>query len=258
MAHTRSLGVSSWSWQVSAVPAACRRAGRRLRGWPRAIGGEADAQTPGSLHDEQVLSDDAVPAAKLNAVVTIPSPDDSLWRHARVVSEFYNANHAAFEHAARMASQMQRYLEQMAPVMETVQRMQQDMNLHAILARQQAAFTAMAIPVPTDDELAEAQDRISELVPETDDAREQVAQQAAEIQADPQGKKLIKQLTDWVSGVVSSVPEATAKHRTTIGLLVLAWLCQFVVPSESEFNRMLLFCAAAAAWMMRFPPESGQ
>ena len=45
----------------------------------------------------------------------------------------------------------------------------------SILSRQHAAFTAMipTISVPTEDELAEAQNRMSALVPETDEEREQ-------------------------------------------------------------------------------------
>jgi hypothetical protein len=192
----------------------------------------------------------------LCTVATIPSPDDFAWRQAQAAAQFYQANRAAIEQAVRLANQMRPYLELMAPSIRTVQRMRQDMNLAAILARQQAAFTTMAIPVPTEAELFETQDRMTELVPETDEQREQVAQQAAEIHADLQGKKLIEQLTSWVSEIMNRLDDVAAKHRTGVGLTLLAWLCLFVLP-HAEVDRMGLFCVAAALWLTIFPP-SGQ
>jgi hypothetical protein len=55
-----------------------------------------------------------------------------------------------------------------------------------------------------------------DLVPETDEEREQVAQQAAEIQADPEGKKLIEQLTDWVTEIMNRLDDVAAKHRVPV------------------------------------------
>jgi hypothetical protein len=186
-------------------------------------------------------------------VATIPNPDDFAWRQAQAAAQFYNANRAAIEQAARLASQIApviRMIEQMAPAIAVVQRMQQDMNLAAILARQHAAFTAMipAIPMPTEAELTETRDRMAELVPETEQEREQLAQQAIEIEADPEGKKLIWQLTDWVNEAVARLGDVVAKHPTEFGLLLLAWLCFFVVPPD-DYDAAGLFCASANAWV---------
>lgn len=191
---------------------------------------------------------------RLCPVATIPSPDDYVWQQARAVAQFYEANRASFEYAASVLNQVRPVLDQMAPTIHMVQRMPQDMNLAAILARQQAALTAMTIPMPTEADLAETQDRLTELVPETDEEREQVAQQAAEIEADPQGKKLIEQITGWVSEIVTCLEDVAAKYKTGIGLTLLAFLCLFVVP-HAEINRAALYSVAAAVWLMRFPPS---
>lgn len=183
-------------------------------------------------------------------------PDDYLFEQARAARQFYEANRATFGQMARLADQMRPFLEQMAPTIRAVQQMSQDMNWTAILARQHAAFTAMlpTIRVPTEAELAETQDRMAELVPETDEQREQVVQQAAEIQADPEGKKLIEQLTDWVTEIMNRLDDVAAKHRTAVGPTVRGWLCRFGLP-DAEVNRMALFCVAGALWMMVFPPS---
>ena len=153
-----------------------------------------------------------------------------------------------------MANEMRPYIEMMAPTIRAIESMRQDMNIASILARQHA-FTAMipTIPLPTEVELVESQDRMAELVPETDEERERVAEQAAEIQANPEGKKLVEQLTGWANEIVARLGDGAAKHETAVGLTVLAWLCLFVVP-QADVDRMALFCVAAAVLLMLFPP----
>jgi hypothetical protein len=198
----------------------------------------------------------SVPVDRIGSVATIRP----ILQQAQDFADMYNRNLAYFEHAARIANQMAptiRMIEQMAPTAAIMQRMQRDMNVAAILARQQSAFAAMlpAIPVPTEAELVETQDRMAELVPEADEQREQVAEQAAEIQADPQGKQLIEQLTGWVNEVMARLGDIGARHKTGIGLFVLGWLVLFVIPPADDVKAGLFF-AAAAAWMQYKPPPS--
>jgi len=47
-----------------------------------------------------------------------------------------------------------------------------------------------------------------------------------------------------------------AKHKTGIGLLVMAWLVFFVIP-PGEYLKAGLFFACAAVWLQLRPP-SGQ
>lgn len=189
---------------------------------------------------------------------SLPSPDSFAWKQIQDAARYFNANRESIERAARMANKMRPYIEMMAPTIRAIESMRQDMSTASILARQHAAFTAMipTIPLPTDAELAGTQDRMAELVPETDEECEQVAEQAAEIQADPEGKKLVEQLTGWTNEIVARLGDVAAKHKTAVGLTVLAWLCLFVVP-QADVDRMALFCVAAAVLLMLFPP-SGQ
>jgi hypothetical protein len=152
-----------------------------------------------------------------------PLPNDWVWQQAQAVAQFYNANRDAIEYAVRLACEMRPYIEMMAPTIRAIESMRQDMNIASILARQHAAFTAMlpALPVPTESELAKTQDRMAELVPETEEEREQLAEQAAEIQADPEGEKLIVQLTGWVNDVIARLGDVATKHNTGLGLLLM-------------------------------------
>lgn len=193
-------------------------------------------------------------------MATIASPDDFGLQHLQAAAQFYakyyEANRPAIEYAGRLTSQMKPYLEVMAPTVRAVQRLQQDLNLAAILVSLQTASTdaAWVIPLPTEIELAETQDRLPELVPETEDQRDQISKQAAEIEADPQGKKVIEQITSWVSESIKRMVGVATNHRTAVGLILLAYACLFGV-SQAEVDRAALFCVAAAAWLMIFPPS---
>jgi hypothetical protein len=145
---------------------------------------------------------------------------------------------------------MKPVLDSMAPAIMVLQRMRNDMQLAGILARQQAAFAAMApiLPLPTEAEWAETEDRLPELVPSTDEEREQVAQQAAEIEADPEGQNLISQVIAWLNNAVASLGDVAAKDPTEVGLGLIAFLIFFVIP-PSAYVAAGFFCAAASAWL---------
>jgi hypothetical protein len=151
-------------------------------------------------------------------VINPPPYDDSLFEQARAARQFYESNRAAIDNVIRLTETMQPYLDRMAPAIRAVQQMSQDMNPANIVARQQAAFTAMlpTIRVPTEAELAEN--------PGPDDR--------------------------------AGSRDRRGARAAAVGLTVLGWLCLFVVP-DAEVNRMALFWVAAAAFLMLFPP-SGQ
>lgn len=175
-------------------------------------------------------------------------------QQAQDAADFYNRNRASIEQAARFANQMAptiRMIQQMAPSIAMVERMQRDMKMASMLARQHAQVTELlpTISVPTEAELVETQDRIAELVPEGEEEREQVAEQAAEIQADPEGKQLIEQLTGWVSGVMDRTKDVAAKAVPGLGLLLLAYLIFHVMRLANIGDAAVLFCAAGSLWL---------
>jgi hypothetical protein len=186
-------------------------------------------------------------------VATNPRPDNFA-SQAQAAVRYYQANRAAIDQAANVMNQMRPVMEMLARDRRVLESMWQDMNLASILARQHAAFTAMAptIPVPTEAELAEAQDRITELVPATEEEREEVAQQAAGILADPEGKQLISQVTGWLNERIAQLGDTVAAHPTYTGLALLA-VVVFLIP-PSMYGAVTLYVAIASAWMQLMPP----
>lgn len=175
-----------------------------------------------------------------------------LLRQAQEFADMYNRNRAHYEQAARIANQMAptiRLIQDMAPTIAIVQRVQRDMTMAAILARQHAQITALlpSISLPTETELVETEDRIAELVPEDEAEREQVADLASEIQADPEGKQLIGQVIGWVNEGVARMGDLAAKHVTEVGLLLLAFVV-FMLPHE-DYAAAGLYAALACAWL---------
>jgi hypothetical protein len=205
------------------------------------------------------------PVDKLCAVATfnppsLPDPDSFAWRQIQDAARYFNANRESIERAARMANEMRPYIEMMAPTIRAIESMRRDMNIASILARQQSAFAAIAwnVQAPTEAELAKTQDRMDELLPETEEGREQLAEQAAEIQADPAGKQLIGQAIDWVNEAMARLGDLATKHKTGLGLLLIGWLVIYVIPHADQGTAGLL-CAAAAAWLAyRALPPTGK
>jgi hypothetical protein len=93
------------------------------------------------------------------------------------------------------------------------------------------------------------------LVPEDEGEREQVADLAAEIQADPEGKQLIGQLIGWVNEVMARMGDIAAKHVTELGLLLLGFLV-FLIP-PADYAVAGLYAALACAWLAyrALPPK---
>jgi multidrug resistance efflux pump len=189
-------------------------------------------------------------------MVTDVPPDEPPWvRQARYFQEYIEANQPAIDYMQQMADQLKPIFDQMDSVQNAIRQMTQDMALPSILARQHAALAAMTpiVRVPTEAELAAAQDQVAELVPEEDEEREQVAEQAEEIQADPEGAKIIQQLTGWVNEVMARLGDVAAEHKTGLGLLIMAWLVFCVIPPKDYAKAELLF-AGAAVWLALRPP----
>ena len=191
-----------------------------------------------------------MPVDRIGSVATIRP----ILQQAQEFADMYNRNRAYFEQTARFANQMAptiRVIQQMAPSVAMVERMQRDMKMANMLAAQHAQITALlpTISVPTEAELAETEDRIAELVPETEEERKQVAEQAAEIWADPEGKQLIELLTGWVSGVMQRTKDAADKVVAGLGLLVLAYLIFHVMRLDNIVDASVLYCAAGSLWL---------
>jgi hypothetical protein len=186
--------------------------------------------------------------------VTIEDAADYADELYRYVQPLLEATEEASATLQAVYEEQRPYLDFIAQAHETVRQMADDMGLAGILARQTEAFVAMGIfrRAPTEAELNDASARLTEAVPETEEAREEIALEVAGIAAEAEGRRLLDLVRDQYHQILVRLPVESMKDGAA--LLFLAWLVFYVLPT-GELGPIALWYALASDWTKRNRPK---